>query len=184
MQKFFAVLLFALAACSSPELPPMYPVPEADLVDENGRAVSLASLKGNIVVYDFIFTSCTATCPIMTGAMQELTEKIDADAPVKFVSISVDPTNDTPAVLRAYAQKHRKDPRWIFLTGDRDTIVKLSVQGFKLAAGDPMPGSEPVLHSTKFVVADKGGMIREYYGATDGDAPKHVAKTVKALLKE
>lgn len=184
MYKLLAVLLLAVAACSTPDLPPLYPVPAANLIDENGRPVTLDSLKGNVVVYDFIFTSCTATCPIMTGAMHELTGKIDDDEPVRFVSISVDPARDTPEVLRAYAKRHRKDPRWMFLTGDRDTIVKLSIDGFKLAAGAPAPGGEPILHSSRFVVADKSGMVREYYGATDGDAPQHVAKTVRALLKE
>lgn len=185
MRKVFAVAaLLMFASCSSPELPELFPVPAAQLVDENGKPVNLASLKGNVVVYDFIFTTCTATCPIMTGAMNELTKKIDDDEPVRFVSISVDPNHDTPQVLREYARKHRKDERWMFLTGDRDTIVKLSVDGFKLAAGTPQPGGEPILHSTRFVIADKNGVVREYYGATDGDAPKHVAKTVKALLEE
>ncbi|HEU4522121.1 MAG TPA: SCO family protein, partial [Thermoanaerobaculia bacterium] len=83
-----------------------------------------------------------------------------------------------------YASRYRKDDRWIFLTGDRDAIVKLSVEGFKLAAGDPVPGGEALLHSSKFVVADRDGVIREYYGGTDGDAPAHVAATVKELLGE
>src|SRR5687767_3399780 len=141
------LLIFLLAACrQQPELPKLYPVPDARLVDESGKAVQLASMKGNVTVYDFIFTSCRGTCPIMTNNMRALTGKIDKDAPVRFVSISVDPARDTPEVLFAYAKRVRNDPRWTFLTGNRDDIVNLGVKGFKLATGGPMPGGEALLH--------------------------------------
>ena len=63
---------------------------------------------------------------------------------MRFVSISVDPIRDTPEVLRGYAMYARNDPRWMFLTGDRKTIVDLSVKGFKLAAGDATGRGERV----------------------------------------
>jgi protein SCO1/2 len=179
------LVLFVFAACKPKlDLPALFPVPDAQLVDETGRAVSLASLEGSVVVYDFIFTSCTGTCPIMTNNMRALTTKIAKDAPVRFVSISVDPARDTPAVLADYAKRVRNDDRWTFLTGERDTIVNLSVKGFKLSAGDPMPGGEPLLHSSKFAVADKQGVIRGYYDATDGTVPEQVAAVVEQLLAE
>jgi cytochrome oxidase Cu insertion factor (SCO1/SenC/PrrC family) len=87
-------------------------------------------------------------------------------------------------VLSQYAARVRNDRRWTFLTGDRDAIVNLSVRGFKLTAGDPMPGGEPLLHSSKFAVADKHGIIRGYYDATDGTVPENVARVVEQLLDE
>jgi protein SCO1/2 len=87
-------------------------------------------------------------------------------------------------VLSAYAKRVRNDPRWTFLTGDRTAIVDLSVKGFKLAAGDPMPGGEALLHSSKFAVADKDGVIRGYYDATNGNVPEEVARVVETLLEE
>ncbi|HEV7767114.1 MAG TPA: SCO family protein [Thermoanaerobaculia bacterium] len=182
-----AVLLtFAiLVACQpKPELPQLFPVPNAQLVDETGRALQLDSMKGSVTVYNFIFTSCTGICPIMTNNMRAVTTKIDKDAPVRFVSISVDPARDTPAVLAEYAKRNRNDPRWTFVTGERDAIVNLSIKGFKLAAGDPMPGGEALLHSGKFAVADKQGMIRGYYEATDGTVADEVERAVEALLDE
>ena len=177
-------LLFIVACQHRSALPELFPVPNATLVDENNRPVQLDSMKGNVTVYDFIFTNCSGICPIMSRNMSDLTKRLPKDAPVRFVSISVDPARDTPERLREYAKRFRRDDRWIFLTGDRDEIVKLSVQGFKLAAGDPQPGGEALLHSSKFAVADRKGVIREYYGGTDGDAPAHVAETVKDLLAE
>lgn len=179
------VLLALFAACQPrPELPQLFPVPDAQLVDENGRNVRLGAMKGSVTVYDFIFTSCSGTCPIMTNNMRALTAKVEKDAPVRFVSISVDPARDTPQVLAQYAKRVRNDARWTFLTGDRNTIVDLSVKGFKLAAGDPMPGGEALLHSSKFAVADKSGVIRGYYDATDGNVPEQVAAVVEQLLEE
>ena len=180
-----AVLLLFFFACKrAPELPALFPVPDANLVDETGKNVSLASLKGSVTVYDFIFTSCTAACPIMTNNMRALTPKIGKDEPVRFVSISVDPTRDTPKVLADYATAFRNDPRWTFLTGKREDIVRLSVNGFKLAAGDPVPGGEPLLHSSKFAVADKHGVIRGYYDATDGAEVDKLAAVIDQLANE
>lgn len=184
MRALSLVLLLLTACAPKPDLPKLFPVPATQLVDERGQSVNLDALKGNVVVYDFIFTSCTGTCPIMTNNMRALTPLVDKSAPVRFVSITVDPTRDTPAALTKYAARVRNDPRWTFLTGTRDAIVDLSVKGFKLTAGDPMPGGEPLLHSTKFAVADKHGMIRGYYDATDGTVPEDVAKVVEHLLDE
>jgi len=182
-----ALLLIALlSSCQHrSDLPKLFPVPSATLINENSQRVSLDANKGFVTVYDFIYTNCSGTCPMMTASMRRLTPKIPKGADVRFVSISVDPTRDTPQILRDYATRFRNDDRWTFLTSsDRQTIIDLSVNGFKLAAGDPGPNGDPLLHSSKFVVADKTGTIREYYGGTDGDAPTHVAATIRDLLAE
>ncbi|HEY6139835.1 MAG TPA: SCO family protein [Thermoanaerobaculia bacterium] len=177
MRRIF--LLLVLAACHhQSDLPKLFPLPDAKLVNESGQPLQLASLKGKVVVYDFIFTNCAGTCPMMTAAMRRVTAKVDKDAPVRFVSISVDPKRDTPPVLAAYAQRVRNDPRWTFLTGDWPTIKHLSVDGFKLATDDQL------LHSAKFAVADKNGVVREYVSSLEDDAVEHVARTVEDLARE
>jgi len=173
---FFALLLVGCRHQS--DLPKLFALPDAKLVNESGQPLQLASLKGNVVVYDFIFTNCAGTCPMMTAAMRRVTTKVDKAAPVRFVSISVDPKRDTPPVLAAYAQKVRNDPRWTFLTGDWNTIRHLSVDGFKLATDDQL------LHSAKFAVADKDGVVREYVSSLEDDTVEHVARTVKDLARE
>ena len=178
------LVLLPLGCSPDPELPELFTLPDAQLVNEKGSEVQLASMKGSVTVYDFIFTNCTGTCPIMTNNMRALTELVPKDDAVRFVSISVDPARDTPAVLADYAKRVRNDDRWSFLTGEREEIVRLSVDGFKLTAGDPMPGGEPLLHSSKFAVADKRGVIRGYYDATDGNVPEQVAAVVEQLLQE
>lgn len=183
-RQLAAALLTVLACAPKPELPRLFPVPSARLIDERGRSVSLDEMKGSVAVYNFIFTHCTGTCPIMTNNMRALTPLIAKDAPVRFISITVDPARDTPEVLSEYAGRVRNDPRWTFLTGDRAAIVDASVKGFKLTAGDPMPGGEALLHSSKFAVADKEGVIRGYYDGTDGSVTDEVARVVRQLLDE
>jgi len=177
---------FALFGCHhESDLPRLFPVPNVTLIADSGKPLALDSLKGHVTVYDFIFTNCAGSCPVMTSQMRNLTKKIDKDARVRFVSISVDSERDTPEKLAEYAKHVRNDPRWVFLTGTKDQIIHLSVDGFKLAAGGTtQTAAEPLLHSAKFAIADKDGMIREYYGGTETDAPDHVAATIKDLLKE
>ncbi len=184
--KRFLLLVLLFGCTHESDLPKLFPVPNAALIDENAKPVRLDANRGYVTVYDFIFTNCAGTCPMMTATMRRLTAKVGKDAKVRFVSISVDPQRDTPPVLRDYATKVRNDPRWTFLTGERAAIIDLSVNGFKLAAGDTanQPGNEPLLHSAKFAVADKQGVIRDYYGATNDDAVEHVAGVIDDLLRE
>ncbi|HYS55818.1 MAG TPA: heme o synthase [Thermoanaerobaculia bacterium] len=177
-----AMALLAATCSHQSDLPKLFRVPNATLVSEANKPTRLDAMKGNVTVYDFIFTNCAGTCPMMTATMRRITSKIDKDAPVRFVSISVDPQRDTPEKLRSYAAKVRNDPRWVFLTGDNKTITDLSVNGFKLAASGST--SEAVLHSSKFAIADKHGVIRDYYGATNDDSVEHVASVVHDLLRE
>ena len=177
-----AMVLLAVSCSHQSDLPKLFRVPNATLVSEANKPLQLDAMKGNVTVYDFIFTNCAGTCPMMTATMRRITSKIDKDAPVRFVSISVDPQRDTPEKLRSYASKMRNDPRWVFLTGDTKTITDLSINGFKLAASGA--SSEAVLHSSKFAIADKHGVIRDYYGATNDDSVEHVTGVVHDLLRE
>ncbi len=178
--------MLAISGCHHrSKLPALFPVPDTALVNELGKPVRLSAMNGSVTVYNFIFTNCAGTCPMMTAAMRRLTKKVDKDLPVHFVSISVDPKRDTPAVLHQYASRVRNDDRWMFLTGDLGAIINLSVNGFKLAAGGTtQTAAEPLMHSSKFAVADKRGVIREYYGGTNDDAPDHVAATIRDLARE
>jgi protein SCO1/2 len=101
------------------------PAPDFNLVDQDGRPLSLTSLRGKVVLLDFVYTHCPGPCPILTGthvAVQralpsELTEK------VQFVSISLDPERDTPEAFRAYAEAHGvKLENWSFLGGRPDAV--------------------------------------------------------------
>lgn len=173
-----------------PEPPPvMDPVPAFTLTNRDGRVVRNQDFAGKPWIADFIFTHCPASCPLMTARMARLNLELDQDHEVKLVSISVDPAQDTPAVLERYAQSYKATPRWLFLTGGKDEIYRLSRQGFKLGIdipsaagpGGPAPAVEPILHSTRFVLVDGQGRIRGYYDGFDEDSMKRLRRDLEAV---
>jgi protein SCO1/2 len=101
-----------------------YSVPDVILQDENGQPVRLREVfSGNRpVAVNFIFTSCTTICPVMTATMLQLQKEL-ADQPMKplFVSISIDPDYDTARTLKSYANRFGAD--WTFLTGERNDVL-------------------------------------------------------------
>jgi protein SCO1/2/putative membrane protein len=100
---------------------------------------------------------------------------------VRFVSISVDPEFDTPAVLKQYAQvRGATDPRFTFLTGDPKVIYPLIKQGFKLVAehGDP---DAPIMHDERFLLVDGGGNVRGVYHSKDDASMAKLAADASAV---
>src|SRR5438105_14377971 len=94
-------VLIAIACHHESDLPKLFRLPDAQLVSEANKPVRMSDMHGNGFVYDFIFTHCAWTGRMMTATTQKLTKKVPNSAPVRFVSISVDPIRNTPAVLRA-----------------------------------------------------------------------------------
>lgn len=118
-----------------------YEVPDVQLLDRNGARASLRGeldAGGKPVILNFIFTSCTAICPVMSATMSEVQSALGADRrPVRIVSISIDPEHDTPARLRDYAERHRAGPDWHLLTGDKQAILQVA-RAFDAWRGDKM----------------------------------------------
>jgi protein SCO1/2 len=186
-----ATLFLLLCLCASvatfgckrqAELTKFYPVPDFSLIDQTGSSVTLADLKGKVWVADFIFTNCGGTCPMMTDKMRLLQQKLPAE--VRMVSITVDPDRDTPKALAAYAAEHGATrDRWLFLTGDKQSLYDLCVKGFKLPL-DASGGTqvEPIAHSTRFVLVDQQGEIRGYYTGTEEEDLTRLTSESKSLL--
>jgi len=105
-----------------------YRLPEMELVDMHGSAVTLDELLNTDqpLVVNFIFTSCTTICPIMSATFSQAQKRMGEEAkPVRWVSISIDPEYDTPERLRDYASHFHADSNWHFITGEMDRIVRL-----------------------------------------------------------
>ncbi|HKH47013.1 MAG TPA: SCO family protein [Thermoanaerobaculia bacterium] len=191
---FLIVALLVVAGAAAwqilhgPEPPPVLgAVPDFALVNRDGQSVRRADLAGAPWIADFIFTRCGASCPMMSLRMARLERELPRDLGVRFVSVSVDPGYDTPKVLQEYAESFGAPGRWLFLTGDKRAIHRLSKEGFKLAVDDASPvdrfnkDDEPILHSTRFVLVDGEGRIRGYYEAFDEQAVKKLMRDVEAL---
>ena len=148
-------------------------LPEFELTDHNGKLFGSSQLRGNVWVANYFFTKCKATCPAQTAKMSKINKKLQATSgwqDVNLVSISVDPGNDTPEALDAYAKEAKvENQNWKFLTGDKDAIWRLCTEEFKLPVSSGNDPANPISHSPKAVLVDQHMRIRGYYEITSED---------------
>ena len=117
-----------------------YAVPDVVLIDESGSPVALRTLleADQPVALNFIFTTCTTICPVMTATFAQMRRELGEMAgQVRLVSISIDPEYDRPGVLKAYAGRFQAGAGWSFLTGDGPDILQV-LQSFRTFAGSKM----------------------------------------------
>jgi protein SCO1/2 len=103
--------------------------PNVELITQDGKKVHFYDdlIKGKIVAIDLIYTTCRYSCPLETARLAQVQKKLGdrVGKDIFFYSISIDPENDTPEVLRAYMKQFHVGPGWTFLTGKKDDIIFL-----------------------------------------------------------
>jgi protein SCO1/2 len=176
----------ALGCHSAKELPELGVVPQFALMDQAAKPFTSGIMRGNVSAAAFIFTRCPSACPRVTKAMRGV--QLDAKSrgvPLRLVSFSVDPDNDTPDVLRRYAADYGADTStWSFVTGDARAIRKTAEQGFKVAAegtADPSKADFGIMHGTQMVLVDRAGKIRGYYATNDDEALRRIVDDAARL---
>lgn len=185
------VLCFvALVACGGAEssLPVIAEAPPLSLIDQTGAPFSESRVAGKVWIANFMFTSCPDVCPMLTSKMRSLQLRFgNHKNEVEFVSITVDPATDTPAVLTKFATEHDADlSNWSFLTGPSEQVRNVVMEGFKQAMQEvPAQGDEPrnILHGTHLALIDKRGRIRGFY-RTDNPSLLQLTKDAQPLMKE
>jgi protein SCO1 len=166
-----------------PPLPKIRLAPQFALTSQDGAPVTLADFRGKVVAVTFIFTMCTATCPVLTPMMSFVQDQLGADfgAKIAFVSITVDPDRDTPDVLKEYAQAFGANlTGWSFLTGTpaaiRDVTRRYGVYTSKSDNGD-------VEHTFLTSIVDPRGTLRVQYLGVRFD-PEEFRRDLLSLLTE
>jgi cytochrome oxidase Cu insertion factor (SCO1/SenC/PrrC family) len=164
------------------------PVPDFELIDQEGKKVTLGDLKGSYWVAGFIFTRCKGICPTVSAAMAKLRDELPAD--VKLVSFSVDPKFDTPEILAEYSTRFGVSDasRWKFLTGDRDAIYRISRDGFLLVVEenqDPKADAgDLVTHTSRIIIVDDQGIARTTYNSLDPTNVDMVKGSIERLREK
>jgi protein SCO1 len=164
------VALLAVAGCHNQETAGSYAavnqadvLPNVTFTDQFGKPVALSSLKGKLVLVDFIYTSCASVCPRITGRMNEVAKKLGAEVGqnVTIVSFTLDPEHDTPEKLRSYAEAQGiAGNGWFFLTGAPSQIDE-ELARFHVVRERESDGS--VTHNVSaFLVGPDGREIRQY----------------------
>ncbi|MDQ0476244.1 SCO family protein [Chryseobacterium sp. MDT2-18] len=147
--------------------------------NQDGKELQLKDLKGKNLVVVMIFTSCTTACPILVADMQKIESKIDKNKlkETTMVLVSIDPENDTPEVLKAYAKQRNMDGEpWLFLRSDKESVRELAnVLAVKYKKISPIVFS----HSNIISVFNKNGeMVSQVEGTVKSE---EVAQTVNGL---
>jgi protein SCO1 len=164
-------------------LPEIASAPGFTLKSQDGAPVSLVDFRGKVAAVTFIFTSCTATCPMLTPMMSSVQGRLGSDfgSNIVFASITVDPERDTPEMLKLYAQAYGADvPGWSFLTGPPSIIAGLmhryGVFAEKNEKGD-------IEHGLLTSIVDRRGILRVQYLGARFD-PEEFRRDLLNLLRE
>ncbi len=164
-----------------------FEVPDFIFTNQYHQKLSKKDFSKKIKVVDFFFTSCPSICPKMSSKMEWLQEKFIRDDKVVMLSFSIDPKRDTPEVLKEYAKKYNAVAgKWFFFTGDKDSIMNLAVNGFKVSANDEGGDKDHqgFVHSSNFILVDPDWNIRGYYDALDEKELNLLMGDIVLLLDE
>ena len=146
------------------------------LLDQHGKEVKFVSdvIGDRIVVMDFIYTTCTTVCPVISAVFGQVQNKLGdrLGDDVVLVSVSVDPVRDTPKRLKAYSKIHRAQPGWIWLTGNKRTMDEV-------LAGLGAYSSNFEEHAAMMLIGDgQNGQWSRFFGFPN---PDRIIDRVNAL---
>ncbi|MCA1966294.1 MAG: SCO family protein [Flavobacterium sp.] len=198
----FIVLIFGIwavpkiiAKFQKSDLVEIGPVPAFKLKNQDNKTISDKDYLGKVYVVEFFFSTCPTICPKMNESMLQLQNEFYGNPNFGIASITIDPSNDTPQVLKEHAKllgvKHYN---WHFLTGDKEYIYNLANKGFNLYAGENNKVAGGFEHSGLFALIDKDGKIRcrkdaqgnpiLYYDGLDAAGVEAIKEDIKKLLEE
>lgn len=171
------------------------PAPKFELTDQNNSKISNKEYMGKVYVLEFFFSTCPSICPIMNKNMITIQKEFSNEKDFGIASISINPENDTPAVLKEHAKKlGATSANWHFLTGNKDYIFNLANKGFNLYVGENNKAIGNFEHSGLFALIDKNGNIRcrkdqqgnpiLYYDGLEQKGVDAIKEDIKILLKE
>ena len=136
-------------------------VPEFAFINQDSIIISNEDFNKKVYVAEFFFTSCPSICPIMNKNMKRIENRFGKRQDFGIASFSIDPSKDTPSVLKAYAESYDVfSQNWHFLTGEKDKIYNLANEGFNIFASVNPRVAGGFEHQGYFALIDKNGFIR------------------------
>lgn len=131
------------------------------LVDQAGRSFTLESMRGRPVIVTFISAHCTDACPLVNAQFADASRQIARrKLDTRLLTITLDPANDPPSLMRALATRFQADPRYWLVAGGRPSEVDRIVRAFGVVAQLGKNGYREA-HSTFVYVLDAKGNLRK-----------------------
>ncbi|MGC8654103.1 MAG: SCO family protein [Candidatus Kryptoniota bacterium] len=143
--------------------------------DENGKGKVLANFRGKVVILSMFYSHCTISCPLLINDMKKVEQRISIQDPgkVAFVHVTMDPSRDTPSVLRALSERQNLDlNKWTLLTGKEDAIQSL---GALLGVSFVKKGDGDFDHSNQITILNRKGEISYKHFGVGGSVDDIVA---------
>jgi len=136
-------------------------VPDFSFTDQDRNTITNNDYLGKVYLVEFFFTTCPTICPIMNSNLVKIQKNFDGIENFGVASFTINPMNDTPEVLKMYADKYGiTNPNWHLMTGDQEVIYELANQGFSLYTAEDKNIEGGFEHSGNFALIDKNGFIR------------------------
>lgn len=150
--------------------------------DADGNNRQSEDWRGRMTIVHFFFTSCPVICPAMMAQMQVVQANT---GDVRLVSVTVDPTHDTPDKLRSYIAKTGFGKgNWQLLTGEKRELYRFARKGLYVTATEGDGGPEDFIHSDRLVLLDKNQRIRGYYSGISAREVQLLLDDIKKLQHE
>jgi protein SCO1/2 len=158
-------------------------LPNIPLIDQYGHHMSLASLKGRLVLIDFFYANCPTACPLLTAKFAAVAKLLGRDlgSKVTLVSVTIDPEHDHSAELLEYAKSHEANYKgWLFLTGKPTDVVNV-MRRYGLRRERAADGT--LSHVATCFLIGPDGRQRRLYDALDVKAATVVADVDRAAAR-
>ena len=173
-------------AADSPDLNDFHQIPDFNLLNQEGSAITASTFENKIYVTDFFFTACPGICPKMTKHMGILHDEFLKDDDVMLLSHSVTPERDSVPVLKEYADERAIDSnKWHLVTGDRAEIYTLGRHHYFVEEDMGLESSvDEFLHTENFILVDQNKHIRGIYNGLNLTSINQLIEDIKTLKKE
>lgn len=184
---FYFMLVKFIPGFGKVGLPQLNTVQAFSFLDQDGERITNRNVEGKVYLAEFFFTTCPGICPKMNTNLLPVYEKYKNEPDFLILSHTVNPSTDSVARLKQYADSLGVDSRhWIFLTGEKDSLYLAARVSYLL--DDPKNNISPIedqfIHTQFFALVDKNGKVRSIIDGLKKDEIAEMEIQIDELLKE
>jgi protein SCO1/2 len=185
---FFLTLSYTIPGFAHPKIPPIGRVQPFAFTSQTGHTITEKDVYGKVNVASFFFTTCTSVCPRMNNNLKSVYEAFKDEPDFLLLSYTCDPSTDSVTRLKWYADSILRvnSPKWIFLTGDKDSLYAMARHSYMI--DDPKNaatnGETDFLHTQLVALVNKKGEVVKIYDGLKPSEIKLMQHEIKKLLKE
>lgn len=155
-------------------------------LNQNSDTVAFPADSNQITVVNFFYTQCPSFCNSMNKELARVAKYYSKNRLMRFISISVDPVNDSPSVLSKYSKPFvAENKKWDFVTGDKDLIFDIAKNDFLVDVIQDTINKKEIIHTPMIILLDPQKRIRGYYDSSRGPEQMNLLiDEIKLLITE